>query len=164
MDAIKFNFEISYAKKSQFKELWSECYYLYFIELPKGRKFILNHKKFKIKFCSFQVFIFFFNSWWWKRKRDMLEYNYDYTTCTVANSLNVTRFVSSGPGDCPPLVLITGFKGCRGFAVNNPADVASSLSFCDSPLCGLFGGGAMTCGNWLGVMYLEKLKEKQQQN
>lgn len=77
----------------------------------------------------------------------MLKYNYDYTTCTVANSLNVTRFVSSGPGDCPPLVLITGFKGCRGFAVNNPADVASSLSFCDNPLCGLFGGGAMTCGN-----------------
>lgn len=77
----------------------------------------------------------------------MLKYNYDYTTCTVANSLNVTRFVSSGPGDCPPLVLITGFKGCRGLAVNNPADVASSLSFCESPLCGLFGGGAMTCGN-----------------
>lgn len=91
----------------------------------------------------------------------MLYDNYDYTTCTVANSLNVTRFVSSGPGDCPPLVLITGFKGCRGFAVNNPAEVASSLSFCDSPLCGLFGGGAMTCGNWLGVMYLLKNKSEQ---
>lgn len=138
-------------------------FFLHFCELPKGRKFILNHKKFKIKFCNFQVFFVCSSvgSWWWKRKRDMLKYNYDYTTCTVANSLNVTRFVSSGPGDCPPLVLITGFKGCRGFAVNNPADVASSLSFCESPLCGLFGGGAMTCGNWLGVMYLEKVNGKQ---
>lgn len=72
----------------------------------------------------------------------------------MANALKVTFFGSSVPGD-PPFVLITGFSGCLGFAVIRPADVASSRSFCDKPLCGGLFGGAMTCGNVVGVMYLQ---------
>lgn len=82
-----------------------------------------------------------------------------HTTCTVANSLNVTRLGNSGAGDCELFVLMTGLRGVwRGFA-SKPADVASSRSFCDKPLCGLFGV-VITCGSWLGVMYLKKNKIK----
>lgn len=55
----------------------------------------------------------------------------------------MTLLGNSGAGDWEPFVLITGFSGCRGFAVIKPAEVASSRSFCDKPLCGLFGA-AMT--------------------
>lgn len=72
----------------------------------------------------------------------------------MANALKVTFFGSSGPVE--PFVLMTGLSGCRGFAVISPADVANSLSFWDSPDCGLFGG-AITWGNV--VVYLQK-KEK----
>ena len=53
---------------------------------------------------------------------------------------------------------MTGFNGGLGFAVINPADVANSLNFWDKPvLDGLFGG-AITCGNVVGVMYLKLQK------
>ena len=72
------------------------------------------------------------------------------TTCTVANSLNVTRLGSSGAvvaGDGEPfVVLMTGLSGWRGFAAKKPAEVANSRSFCDKPLCCLFGA-AITCGS-----------------
>lgn len=55
----------------------------------------------------------------------------------------MTLLGNSGAGDCEPFVLITGFSGWRGLAVIKPAEVASSRSFCDKPLCGLFGA-AMT--------------------
>lgn len=60
----------------------------------------------------------------------------------------------AGDGD-PLVVFMTGLSGCRGFAARRPADVANSLSFCDKPVCCLFGA-AITWGSWLGVMYLQK--------
>lgn len=73
------------------------------------------------------------------------------TTCTVANSLKVTRLGSSGAvaGDGEPfVVLMTGLSGCRGLAASRPAEVANSRNFCDKPLCCLLDVvAAITCGS-----------------
>lgn len=91
-----------------------------------------------------------------------------YTTCTVANALNVTFFGYSGCVELlfviafEPRVLITGLSGGRGFGDNNPADVAKSLIFSVifDPVDGLFGD-AITCGNTAdGVMYLKRSRKQ----
>lgn len=78
----------------------------------------------------------------------------------MANSLKVTLLCNSGAGDCEPFVLITGLSGWEGFAEIKPAEVANSRSFCDKPVGGLLDGAAKTCGNWLGVMYLQRNSTK----
>ena len=55
----------------------------------------------------------------------------NHTTCTVAKALNVTFLGNSGPGE--PRVLITGFKGGRGFSESKPAEAANSLRRCEKP-------------------------------
>lgn len=60
-----------------------------------------------------------------------LTHNRNHTTCTVAKALNVTFLGNSGPGE--PRVLITGFRGCRGFNDSRPADAANSFRRCEKP-------------------------------
>lgn len=60
-----------------------------------------------------------------------LDIDHHHTTCTVAKALKVTFFGNSGPGE--PRVLMTGFKGCRGFKDSNPAEAANSLSRWEKP-------------------------------